>query len=120
MKRPATGREFFFGPGPCATRELRAPLAQLSLRTFALRTLYAEASSDTKMEEPASQVKTEPLVLDSPATAGGNDAELQQSQTTAEPENDESSAPAPPKGPTMCGVCKTTASKYKCSRCYLP
>ncbi|GJN74238.1 hypothetical protein PLICBS_008329 [Purpureocillium lilacinum] len=24
------------------------------------------------------------------------------------------------KGPTMCGVCETTVSKYKCPRCYLP
>ncbi|PHH92894.1 hypothetical protein CDD83_4037 [Cordyceps sp. RAO-2017] len=24
------------------------------------------------------------------------------------------------KGPTVCGVCEAVASKYKCSRCYLP
>lgn len=78
------------------------------------------ASSDTKMEEPAPDVKTEPMVLDSAAPAGGDNLELQQSQAKAGSDDGETSAPAPPKGPTMCGVCETTASKYKCSRCYLP
>ncbi|KAJ6439623.1 zinc finger domain-containing protein [Purpureocillium lavendulum] len=57
----------------------------------------------SKPETPA--IKTEPTSDTGPADADEDQGE------------DET---PPKKGPAMCGVCKTTASKYKCSRCYLP
>ncbi|KND94482.1 hypothetical protein TOPH_00897 [Tolypocladium ophioglossoides CBS 100239] len=72
------------------------------------------------MEEPVSDVKTEPMALDSAAPADGDNPERQQCQTKAELDAGETNTSASPKGPTICGVCETTASKYKCPRCYLP
>ncbi|KJZ71120.1 hypothetical protein HIM_09474 [Hirsutella minnesotensis 3608] len=40
-------------------------------------------------------------------------------QQVTRPENGDNVAP-PPKAQSVCGVCEAAASKYKCSRCYLP
>ncbi|RDA93004.1 hypothetical protein CP533_5496 [Ophiocordyceps camponoti-saundersi (nom. inval.)] len=66
----------------------------------------------------ALQLKQTGSVIDD-KSEDGKSAVPQQEHTESAPREDES-APPRPKGPAVCGICTTAASKYKCSRCYLP
>lgn len=68
--------------------------------------------SKTKEESLGGQTRSASL----PATVTGEQAEMHEAAAEAGPTQSDMK----PKGPAICGVCEAAASKYKCSRCYLP
>ncbi|RCI16607.1 hypothetical protein L249_2233 [Ophiocordyceps polyrhachis-furcata BCC 54312] len=73
-----------------------------------------------KRESPDTPIKEQsrsPLSLANHDDGKASTPQLE--QTESAPREDKSASPKP-KGPVICGICTTVASKYKCSRCYLP
>ncbi|PFH58085.1 hypothetical protein XA68_14187 [Ophiocordyceps unilateralis] len=71
-------------------------------------------------EELDAPAKEEPSSL--PLSPSGHEADQpapQRDGMELAPSEGDDAAPTP-KGPAMCGICVAVASKYKCSRCYLP
>lgn len=74
-------------------------------------------SLDLLINESDQGIQTESV---SPRTAATGEEAVLLRLEQATPEAEPAKSDSKPKGPATCGVCEAAASKYKCSRCYLP
>ncbi|CAK7209217.1 hypothetical protein SBRCBS47491_000369 [Sporothrix bragantina] len=77
----------------------------------------APSSPGEKAEAEANEAKDSKMEVDGDGEAANMSAET--TGTTANGEAQDEATPPPAKRRTMCGVCLTEPSKYKCARCTL-
>ncbi|RDA87910.1 hypothetical protein CP532_1672 [Ophiocordyceps camponoti-leonardi (nom. inval.)] len=70
-------------------------------------------------DRPIKEPSRSPPSLTNHEVIDGEASAPQLEQTERAPREDKGVSPRS-KGPVICGICTTAASKYKCSRCYLP